>query len=231
MNYHNHASDKEVSPEPTGLGYGWVCAVLEVSPCQYRQYTNAEATWAYAGCNFVAFKELEAAEKANGCAEHGHCNQPGPAHKGGYSPHPAVGPNFAATGPDAHTPAHAAALCATYMSSHTSCTSCVAAFSLRSRVPQVFDAPLRFPRFCVRIQQPPGRWVCQRAALPEDRAATQGGGGDQRYAICACYSAGVLVVMDRRVALLANRVGFRLAHALAAHWQVVARTLPTRTPH
>jgi len=67
--------------------------------------------------------------------------------------------------------------------------------------------------------------------LPEDRAATQGGGGDQRYAICACYSAGVLVVMNRRVALLANRVGFRLAHALAAHWQVVARTLPTRTPH
>ena len=28
----------------------------------------------------------------------------GPAHKGGYSPHPAVVPNFAATGPDAHTP-------------------------------------------------------------------------------------------------------------------------------
>ena len=67
---------------------------------------HAEATWAYAGCNFVAFKELEAAEKANGCAEHVHCNQPGPAHEGGYSPHPAVGPNFAATGPDAHTPAH-----------------------------------------------------------------------------------------------------------------------------
>jgi hypothetical protein len=57
MNYHNHTLDKEVSPEPTGLGYGWVCAVLEVSPCQYRQYTNAEATWAYAGCKFVAFTE------------------------------------------------------------------------------------------------------------------------------------------------------------------------------
>ena len=85
------------------LGYGWVCAVLEVSPCQCRQYTNAEATWAYAGCNFVGFKQLEAAEKDNVCAEHGHYNQPGPAHKGGYSPHPAVGPNFAATGPDAHT--------------------------------------------------------------------------------------------------------------------------------
>jgi hypothetical protein len=41
-----------------------------------------------------------------GCVEHGHSNQPGPAHKGGYSPHPAVGHNFAATGPDAHTPAH-----------------------------------------------------------------------------------------------------------------------------
>ena len=77
-----------------GLGYRWVCAVLELSPCQCQQYTNAEATWAYAGCNFVAFKQLEAAEKANYLAEHGHCNQPGPAHKGGYSPHPQLAPTL-----------------------------------------------------------------------------------------------------------------------------------------
>jgi hypothetical protein len=34
------------------------------------------------------------------------------------------------------------------------------------------------------------------------------------------------MVMDRRVALLANRVAFRLAHALAAHLQVVEGTSP-----
>ena len=212
-----------------GVSYGWFCAILEVSPCQCRQYTNAEATWAYEGCKFVALRQIEATEKANGCAEHGHCNQPGPAHKGGYSPHPAVGPNFAATGPDAHTPANTAALCATYMSSLTSCTACVAAFSLRSIVPQVFDAPLRLAHLCVGIQQPSGRWVGQPAAVPGwpgRRVATQGGGGDdQRCAVCVCYSARDVVVVGRRVLLLANRVGFRLAHALASHWQVVAGTV------
>jgi hypothetical protein len=48
------ASDKEVSPESRGVGYGWVCAILKASPCQCRQYTNAEATWAYVGCKLVA---------------------------------------------------------------------------------------------------------------------------------------------------------------------------------
>jgi hypothetical protein len=46
--------------------------------------------------------------------------------------------------------------------------------------------------------------------------------------MCACFSAGVLVVVGRRVALLADRVGFRLAHTLAAHWQVVAAAEPAR---
>ena len=223
----------EVSPESMGVGNGSVCAILEASPCQCRQYTNAETTWAYDECMYMALRQIEAIEKANGCAEHEHCNQPGPAHKGGYSPHPAVGPNFAATGPAAHTPAHSAALCATYMSSHTSCTSCVAAFMLRSILQQVFDAPLRFAHLCVGIQQPPGRWVGQRAAVPGGpgrRAATQGGGDNQRCTMRASLSAGVLVVVDRRVALLANRVDFRLAHAPAAHWmahwQVVAGTVP-----
>jgi hypothetical protein len=41
-----------------------------------------------------------------------------------------------------------------------------------------------------------------------------------------CMLKGVLVVVGRRVALLANHVGFRVAHALAAHWQVVAGTVP-----
>jgi hypothetical protein len=170
MNYLKRASDKEVSPESLGVGYGSVGVILEVSPCQCRQYNNAEATWAYAGCRLVALRQLEAAEKANGCAEHGHFIQPGPAPKGGYSPRPAVAPNFATTGPDAHTPAHAAELCATYMSSNASCTSWVAGFSLRSIMPQVLDAPLRFAHLCAGIQQPPGRWECQRAALPEGRA-------------------------------------------------------------
>ena len=54
MNYLEMASDEKVSPESMAVGYGWVCAILEVSPCQCRQYTNAEATWAYAGCKLVA---------------------------------------------------------------------------------------------------------------------------------------------------------------------------------
>ena len=54
MNYLKRASDKEVSPGSVGVGYGWVCAILEASPCQCRQYTNAEATWAYVGCKLVA---------------------------------------------------------------------------------------------------------------------------------------------------------------------------------
>ena len=122
------------------------------------------------GCRLVALRQLEATEKANGCAEHGHFIQPGPAPKGGYSPRPSVAPNFATTGPDAHTPAHAAGLCATYMSSNVSCTSWVVGFSLRSIMPQVLDEPLRFAHLCVGIQQPPGRWEYQRAALPEGRA-------------------------------------------------------------
>jgi hypothetical protein len=54
MNYLKRASDKEVSPGSVGVGYGWVCAILEASPCQCRQYTNAEATWAYEGCKMAA---------------------------------------------------------------------------------------------------------------------------------------------------------------------------------
>jgi hypothetical protein len=46
--------------------------------------------------------------------------------------------------------------------------------------------------------------------------------------MCACFSAGVLVVAGRLVALLADRVGFRLAHTLAAHWQVVVAAEPAR---
>jgi hypothetical protein len=76
--------------------------ILEVSPCQCRQCNNSEATWAYGECRLVVLRQLESTEKANDCAEHGHPNQPGPAPKGGYSPRPAVGPNFATTGPDAH---------------------------------------------------------------------------------------------------------------------------------
>jgi hypothetical protein len=102
MNYLKRASDKQVSPESLGVGYGWVGVILEVSPCQCRQYNNAEATWAYVGCRLVALRQLESTEKANGCAEHGQSNQPGPAPKGGYSLRPAVCPNFATTGPDAH---------------------------------------------------------------------------------------------------------------------------------
>ena len=34
------------------------------------------------------------------------------------------------------------------------------------------------------------------------------------------------MVVGRRVLLLASCVGFRVAHAIAAHWQVVAGTVP-----